>query len=142
MVNGLLFDDLGRATLPQVEQNLQEVVEARVSALFLYPDVEQGVDAVFVVEPLPGLDHVVADAQVAKELPVIVHVDFLKILKAVAQGLFACKQRHTPSAGAGAKQGRTPPDPPPSETSRLVLELVLTSGLATRWRLEPMLAVS
>lgn len=85
VVNGLFFDDLGRATLSQVEQNLQEVVEARFAARFLYPDVEQCVDAIFVGEPLLSLDRVVADAKVAKELLVIVHVEFLKILKAVAQ---------------------------------------------------------
>lgn len=112
VVNGLFFDDLGRATLFQVEQNLQEVVEVRFSACFLYPDVEQCMDAIFVVELLLSLDHVVADAEVAKELLVIVHVEFLKILKAVAQRLFACEQRNRPSVTASTKQGRTPPNPP------------------------------
>lgn len=127
VVNGLFFDDLGRATLSQVEQNLQEVVEARFAARFLYPDVEQCVDAIFVGEPLLSLDRVVADAKVAKELLVIVHVEFLKILKAVAQWLFACKQRNTPSVTASTKQGRTPPNPPQSAIIRLLLDLVSRS---------------
>lgn len=127
VVKGLFFDDLGRATLSEVEQNLQEVVEARFSARFLYPDVEQSVNAIFVVEPLLSLDRVVADAKVAKELIVIVHVEFLEILKAVAQRLFACKQRNKPPVTASAKQARTPPNPPPSAIIRLLLDLVSRS---------------
>lgn len=129
-MNGLFFDDLGRATLPQVEQNLQEVVEARFSARFLYPDVEQRVDAIFVVEALLCLDHVVADAKVAEELLVIVHVEFLKILKAAAQGLFACKRRNKPSVTGSTKQGWTPPNPLKSAIIRPLLGLVSRSGSA------------
>lgn len=114
MVNGLFFDVLGCAALVQVQQDLQELVQAGSPALFLHPDVEQLVDPVLIVQLLFALDHVVVDVEAAEELPVIVYVEFLEILEAAAQRLFACEQR-----------SRRCSPPPPK---------LPTSGLATRGR--------
>lgn len=102
VANGLFFDVLGRATLVEVAQDLQEGVERRLSARLLYPDVEQRVDPVFVEEVVLVLDHVVVDAELTKEPLVIVQVKFLKIREATAQRLFACEQRNRPSDAAAA----------------------------------------
>lgn len=129
---GLFFDVLGRATLFQVEQNPQEVIEGRFSARFLYPDVEQFVDALFIGEILLSLDHVVTDAEAAKELVAIVHVEFLKILEALAQRLFACKQRNRPSVTASTKHGHQSRRSSDFCWIWCHAHVLLASGLATR----------
>lgn len=93
VVNGVLLDVLGRSPLIQIEQRSEQVVQAGVSALFLYPDIQQFVDLVFVGKELFAFDHIVVDAELTEESLVVVDVNFFKIVEAFPQRQFTCEQR-------------------------------------------------
>lgn len=89
VADGLVFDVLGGAALPELQQDLEEVLEAGPRPGLLHPDVEELVDPVLVRKLLLLLHHVVVDAQVTEELPVVADVQLLEVLEASAEGLLA-----------------------------------------------------
>lgn len=93
VADGLLSDVLGRAALVQVEQHLQELVQAGSSALLLHPGVEQLVEPVLEGLVVFALDHVVVDVELAEELLVVADVQLLEKQEAAAQRLRACGRR-------------------------------------------------
>lgn len=107
---GLLFDVLGGAALVQVQQDLQQLVQAGAPALLLHPHVQQLVEAVLVRKLLPAFDHVVVDVEAAEELAVVVDVQLLEELEAAPQRLLACGRR-----------SRRPSPPPWVEADRRFL---------------------
>lgn len=92
--NSVLLYGLSRAPLVQVNQRLQQVVQAGVPALLLHPNAQQLVDLVFIQKALFALYYVVVDPQVTEESLVVVEIDVDKILEAFLQRIFTCEKQN------------------------------------------------
>lgn len=81
--------------LPLIEKqhHTQKTVKTGFFALLLHPDVQQLMDPVLVEKMVPTFDHVVRNAKVAEEPPVVVHLHLFEKLETFFQRFHTCSQK-------------------------------------------------